>query len=90
MLTSVKEFEPGESLRRLGSNSKRYWWRIVKLSQTAFSPPHACILVLRSFPRATTVNKLASVVLGAVAQLARLVVSNRVYRLDPSGLGEGL
>jgi predicted nuclease of predicted toxin-antitoxin system len=58
------------------------------LNQTAFPPPHAGILVLRSFPRDTTVNELASAVLGAVAQLAHLDISNRVYRLDPSGLEE--
>ena len=33
------------------------------LNQTAFPPPHAGILVLRSFPRDTTVNELASAVL---------------------------
>jgi predicted nuclease of predicted toxin-antitoxin system len=60
------------------------------LNQTAFPPPHAGILVLRSFPRDTTVNELASAVLGAVAQLAHLDISNRVYRLDPSGLEEEL
>ena len=58
------------------------------LNQTAFPPPHTGILVLRSFPRDTTVNELASAVLGAVAQLAHLDISNRVYRLDPSGLEE--
>ena len=60
------------------------------LNQTAFSPPHAGILVLRSFPRDTSVNELASAVLKAVAQLAQLDISNRVYRLDPSGLEEEL
>jgi len=58
------------------------------LNQMAFPPPHAGILVLRSFPRDTTVNELASAVLGAVAQLAHLDISNRVYRLDPSRLEE--
>jgi len=58
------------------------------LNQTAFPPPHAGMLVLRSFPRDTTVNELASAVLGAVVQLAHLDISNRVYRLDPSGLEE--
>jgi predicted nuclease of predicted toxin-antitoxin system len=60
------------------------------LNQTAFPPPHAGILVLRSFPRNTTVHVLASAVLEAVAQLAHLDISNRVYRLDPSGLEEEL
>jgi predicted nuclease of predicted toxin-antitoxin system len=60
------------------------------LNQTAFSPPHAGILVLRSFPRDTSVNELASAVLKAVAQLAHLDISNRIYRLDPSGLEEEL
>ena len=60
------------------------------LNQTAFPPPHAGVLVLRSFPRDTSVNELASAVLKAVAQLAHLDISNRVYRLDPSGLEEEL
>ena len=42
------------------------------LNQTAFPPPHAGILVLRSFPRDTSVNELASAVLKAVAQLSQL------------------
>ena len=58
------------------------------LNQTAFPPPHAGILVLRSFPRDMSVNELASAVLGAVAQLAHLDISNRLYRLDPSGVEE--
>jgi hypothetical protein len=60
------------------------------LNQTAFPLPHARILVLRSFPRDTSVNDLASAVLKAVAQLAHLDISNRVYRLDPSGLEKEL
>jgi predicted nuclease of predicted toxin-antitoxin system len=60
------------------------------LNQAAFPPPHASIIVLRSFPRDTTVNELASAVLKAVSQLAQLDISNRVYRLDPSGLEEEL
>ena len=56
------------------------------LNQTAFPPPHAGILVFRSFPRDTSVNELASAVLKVVAQLAHIDISNRVYRLDPSGL----
>jgi predicted nuclease of predicted toxin-antitoxin system len=60
------------------------------LNQTAFPPPHAGILVLRSFPRDISVNELASAVLKAVAQLAQHDISNRVYRLDPSGLEEEL
>ena len=51
------------------------------LNQTAFPPPHAGILVLRSFPRDTSVNELASAVLKAVAQLAHLDISNRIYLL---------
>jgi len=38
------------------------------LYEAAFPPPHAGILVLRSFPRDTTVNELASAVLKAVSQ----------------------
>jgi predicted nuclease of predicted toxin-antitoxin system len=60
------------------------------LNQAAFPPPHAGMIVLRSFPRDTTVNELASVVLKAVSQLAHLDISNRVYQLDPSGLEEEL
>jgi predicted nuclease of predicted toxin-antitoxin system len=60
------------------------------LNQTAFPPPHAGILVLRSFPRDTSVNELASAVLQAVAQLSHLDISNRIYRLDPSELVEEL
>jgi predicted nuclease of predicted toxin-antitoxin system len=60
------------------------------LNQTAFPPPHAGIIVLRFFPRNTPVNDLASVVLKAVTQLAALVISNRIYRLDPGGLKEEL
>jgi hypothetical protein len=48
------------------------------------------IIVLRSFPRDTAVNELASAMLKAVAQLAHLDISNRVYGLDPSGLEEEL
>ena len=58
------------------------------LNQAAFSLPHAGILVLRSFPRDTSVNELASAVLKAVTQLAHLDISNHVNRLDPSGLEE--
>jgi predicted nuclease of predicted toxin-antitoxin system len=58
------------------------------LNQTAFPPPHAGILVLHSFPRNTSVGELASAVLRAVIQLADLDISNRLYRLDPSGLEE--
>lgn len=58
------------------------------LNQTAFPPPHAGIIVLRSFPRDTSVNELVSAVLEAVTQLAHLDISNRVYRLEPGGLEE--
>ena len=60
------------------------------LNQTVFPPPHAGIIVLRSFPGDTSVNELASAVLKAVAQLAHLDISNRVYRLNPNGLEEAL
>ncbi len=60
------------------------------LNQTAFPPPHAGIIVLRSFPRDTSINELASAVLKAAVQLAPLDISNRVYRLDPGGLEEEL
>jgi predicted nuclease of predicted toxin-antitoxin system len=60
------------------------------LNHTAFPPPHAGILVLRSFPRDTSVTEIASAVLKAVALLDRLDISNRVYRLDPDGLEEEL
>jgi predicted nuclease of predicted toxin-antitoxin system len=58
------------------------------LNQAAFPPPHAGMIVLRSFSRDTTVNELASAVLKAVSQLTHLDISNRVYQLDPSGLEE--
>jgi hypothetical protein len=38
------------------------------LNQIAFPPPHAGIIVLRSIPRDTTVNELASTVLKAASQ----------------------
>jgi voltage-gated potassium channel Kch len=60
------------------------------LNRTAFPPAHAGIVVLHSFPRDTFVNELATAVLKAVTQLAQLDISNRVYRLDPSGLEEEL
>jgi predicted nuclease of predicted toxin-antitoxin system len=58
------------------------------LNQITFPPPHAGILVLRSFPRDTSVSELASAVLKTVALLADLEISNCVYRLDPNGLEE--
>jgi transposase len=51
---------------------------------------YSCILVLRSFPRGTTVNELVSAVLKAVTQLAHLDISNCLYMLDPGGLEEEL
>jgi predicted nuclease of predicted toxin-antitoxin system len=60
------------------------------LNRAVFPPPQAGMIVLRSFPRDTTVNELISAVLKAVAQVAHLDISNRVYRLDPSGLEEEL
>jgi predicted nuclease of predicted toxin-antitoxin system len=58
------------------------------LNQTAFPPPHAGILVLRSFPRDTSVNELVSAVLEAVTRLAHADLSNRLYRLEPGALEE--
>jgi predicted nuclease of predicted toxin-antitoxin system len=58
------------------------------LNQAAFPPPHAGIIVLRSFPRSASVNELADAVLKAAVQLALVDISNRVYRLDPAGLEE--
>lgn len=58
------------------------------LNRKVFPPPHAGILVLRSFPRHTSVNDIASAVLKAVAQLAELDIANRVYRIEPNGLEE--
>jgi predicted nuclease of predicted toxin-antitoxin system len=60
------------------------------LNCTVFPSPHAGMIVLRSFPRDTSVNGLASAVLKAVAQLSHLDISNHVYRLDPSGVEEEL
>ena len=60
------------------------------LNRAVFPPPHAGMIVLRSFPRDASVNELASAVLKAVTQLAHLDISNRIYRLDPSGLEEEL
>ena len=56
------------------------------LNQAAFPPPHAGIIVLRSFPRSASVNELADAVLKAAVQLAPVDISHRVYRLDPGGL----
>lgn len=58
------------------------------LNKIAFPPPHAGIVVLRSFPRNTPVNDIASAVLRAVQLLADLDISNRVYTLTPEGLEE--
>jgi predicted nuclease of predicted toxin-antitoxin system len=58
------------------------------LNKAIFPPPHAGIIVLRSFPRDTSVNELASTVLKAVAQLSHLDITNLIYSLDPSGLEE--
>jgi predicted nuclease of predicted toxin-antitoxin system len=58
------------------------------LNQIAFPPPHAGILILRSFPRDTSMTELASAVLKAVALLDHHDISNCVYRLDPDGLEE--
>src|SRR6266567_1757914 len=49
------------------------------LNKAVFPPPHAGMIVLRSFPRDTTVNELSSAVLKAVAQLVHLDISNHVY-----------
>jgi predicted nuclease of predicted toxin-antitoxin system len=58
------------------------------LNHVIFPPPHAGIIVLRSFPRDTSVNEIASTVLKAVAQLSHLDITNLTYSLDPSGLEE--
>ena len=58
------------------------------LNKAIFAPPHAGIIVLRSFPRDTSVNELASTVLKAVAQLSHLDITNLIYSLDSSGLEE--
>jgi predicted nuclease of predicted toxin-antitoxin system len=58
------------------------------LSQAKFPPPHAGILVLRFFPRGTSVKEIAVAVLSAVTWLASQDISNRVYRVDPSGVYE--
>ena len=60
------------------------------LNRTAFPLPHAGIIVLRFFPRGISAGKLASAVLKAIASLADLDISNRVYSLDPIGLEEEL
>jgi hypothetical protein len=57
---------------------------------TGYLPPHAGVLILRSFPRHTTVIKLAAICSTAEAQLDRLAISNRVYRLDLDRLEEEL
>ncbi len=57
-------------------------------SQTKFPPPHAGIIVLRFFPRNTSVTDIASAVLDAVRELSSLDISNHVYRLDPNGVDE--
>lgn len=60
------------------------------LSKTKFPPPHAGIVVLRFFPRNTSVTEIASAVVKAVASLAPLDISDRVYRLSPLGIEEEL
>ena len=60
------------------------------LNKAIFPPPHAGIIVLRSFPRDTSVNELTSTVLKAVAQLSHLDITNLIFSLDPSGLEEEL
>jgi predicted nuclease of predicted toxin-antitoxin system len=60
------------------------------LSQTKFPPPHAGIVVLRFFPRNTSVTEIASAVVKAVTPLAPLDLSDRVYRLSPLGIEEEL
>jgi len=58
------------------------------LNKMTFSPPHAGIIVLRSFLRNASVNDRASAVLKAVELLADLDISNCVYTLTPEGLKE--
>ena len=58
------------------------------LDQTVFPPPHAGILVVRFFPRNTSVAELASAVLNAVGRLAPFDISNRVFELTPARVDE--
>ena|SRR5438128_1391612 len=58
------------------------------VSRTKFPPPHAGILVLRFFPRNTSVTDIASAVQNGVTQFASLDISNRVFRLGPNGVDE--
>ncbi len=60
------------------------------LNRMTFRPPHAGILVLRSFPRNASVSEIADAVLKAVALLTDRTISNRVYRLEPNVLEEDL
>ncbi|HJT56628.1 MAG TPA: DUF5615 family PIN-like protein [Ktedonobacteraceae bacterium] len=60
------------------------------LKRTLFPPPHAGILVLRSFPRNASITTVVSAVLKALASLAYYDISNRVYKIDPMGLEEEL
>ena len=60
------------------------------LNRTRFPPPHAGIFVLRFFPRGTSVGDIAAAVLAAVAELASKDISDKVYRIDPSGVSEEL
>jgi hypothetical protein len=40
------------------------------------------------FPRGTSVGDIAAAVLAAVAELASKDISDKVYRIDPSGVSE--
>ncbi|SRR6266567_3213355 len=58
------------------------------LSRTNFPPPHAGLIVLRFFLRGTPLTEIASAVLNAVAELAPMDISNRVYTITPNGVLE--
>ena len=56
------------------------------LKRTIFAPPHAGILVLRFFPRNSSVADITAAILNAVGQLANNDIANSVFVLEPQGL----
>ncbi len=52
------------------------------LNRAKFPPPHEGILVLRFFPRNTSVEIIASRVLDAITQLDSLNLSDHVYTIE--------
>ncbi len=58
------------------------------LSQTKFPSPHAGILVLRFFPRNTSVETITSVILNAVIQLDSLDLSDHIYTVELDAINE--